>query len=166
MLPRPAKKKLRLVGIISDTHGLIRPEALRALEGAEFIIHAGDIGKPEVVRALQSVAAVVAVRGNNDRGRWARKFAETAVVRVGKVRIFVLHNVKELDFDPSAAGFQAVISGHSHRPSVVERDGVLFLNPGSAGPRRFKLPVAVARLRVRDASVEAEIVKLGTLEVD
>lgn len=153
--------KKSLIGVISDTHGLIRPESLRTLRGAELIIHAGDIGKPEVIEALRSIAPVVAIRGNNDREKWARKFPETAVVEVGKVRIYVIHNIKEIKIDPSAAGFQAVISGHSHRPSVLRRGGVLFLNPGSAGPRRFTLPIAVARLRVRVESVSPKIVELA-----
>ncbi len=152
--------KKTLIGVISDTHGLLRPEALQALKGVQLIIHAGDIGKPDVIEALKSIAPVVAIRGNNDKGSWARKFPETAVVEVGKVRIYLIHNVKELEIDPSTAGFRVVISGHSHRPSAVERDGVLFLNPGSAGPRRFKLPVAVARIRVRGASVSSQILEL------
>ena len=153
--------KKSLIGVISDTHGLIRPESLRALRGAELIIHAGDIGKPDVIETLKSIAPVVAIRGNNDREKWARKFPETAVVEVGKVRIYVIHNVKELEIDPAAAGFRVVISGHSHRPLVLRRGGVLFLNPGSAGPRRFKLPIAVARLRVRGESVSPKIVELA-----
>jgi putative phosphoesterase len=158
---RPAKKRKTTVGIISDTHGLIRPEALRALTGADLIIHAGDIGSPEVVAALQSLATVVAIRGNNDRGAWARKFTETADVKVGAVKIIVIHNAKDIDIDPDAAGCRVAISGHSHAPSVKRRGGVLFLNPGSAGPRRFKLPVAVARLRVDGFSVSAKIVELN-----
>ena len=149
------------IGVISDTHGLLRPEAFKALRNSDLIIHAGDIGKPEVIEALKSIAPVVAIRGNNDRDKWARSFPETAVVKIGKVRIYVIHDVKELEIDPAAAGFRVVISGHSHRPSVVERGGVLFLNPGSAGPRRFTLPVAVARLRVRGGSVTCRIVELG-----
>lgn len=152
--------KKSLIGVISDTHGLIRPESLRALRGAELIIHAGDIGKPEVIETLKSIAPVVAIRGNNDKDKWARKFPETAVVEVGKVRIYVIHNIKEIKVDPSAAGFQVVISGHSHRPSVLRRGGVLFLNPGSAGPRRFKLPIAIARLRIRGESVSSRILEL------
>jgi len=150
-----------MVGVVSDTHGLLRPEALKALRNSDLIIHAGDIGKPEVIEALKSIAPVVAIRGNNDKGRWARRFPETAVVEVGKIRIYIIHNVKELEIDPSAAGFRVVISGHSHRPLVLRRGGVLFLNPGSAGPRRFKLPVAVARLRVRGESVSFRIVELS-----
>jgi uncharacterized protein len=160
MVKRP-KMRVRVIGVISDTHGLIRPEALSALAGVNLIVHAGDIGKPEVIRALQSIAKVVAIRGNNDRGAWARKFPETAVVKVGAVKIFVVHNAKDIDIDPGAAGCRVAISGHSHRPSIAERGGVLFVNPGSAGPRRFKLPVAVARLRVDGLSVRAKIVKLN-----
>lgn len=152
--------KKSLIGVISDTHGLLRPEALEALRKSDLIIHAGDIGKPEVIEALKSIAPVVAIRGNNDKDNWARRFPETAVVKVGKVRIYIIHDVKELEIDPAAAGFRVVISGHSHRPSVVERGGVLFLNPGSAGPRRFTLPVAIARLQVREKSVIPQIVAL------
>lgn len=155
--------KKSLISVISDTHGLVHPEAMQALRGAELIIHAGDIGKPDVIETLKSIAPVVAIRGNNDREKWARKFPETAVVEVGKVRIYVIHNIKEIKIDPSAAGFRVVISGHSHRPSIIERDGVLFLNPGSAGSRRFKLPVAVAWLRVRGESVSARIVELAPI---
>src|SRR5205809_5923729 len=150
-----------LLGVISDTHGLVRPEALRALHGSQLIVHAGDIGGPEVLQTLRSVAPVVAVRGNNDRGRWADRLKGTEIVQVGDVRLYVLHSIRELDLDPAAAGFRAVISGHSHRPSIEDRKGVLFVNPGSAGPRRFQLPVAVARLRVsRAQKVEAEVVEL------
>ena len=164
MAPRSTKKKPKVIGVISDTHGLVRPEALSALAGVDLIIHAGDIGKPEVVNALQSIAEVVAIRGNNDRGAWARKFPATAVVEVAAVKILVIHNVADLDIDPNAAGYRVVISGHSHSPSVTERGGVLFLNPGSAGPRRFKLPVAVAKLRFEGSSVNAEIVKLAAVK--
>ena len=153
--------KKSLIGVISDTHGLLRPEALTALRNSDLIIHAGDIGKPDVIEFLKSIAPVVAIRGNNDKDKWARRFPETAVVKIGKVRIYVIHDVKELEIDPAPAGFRVVISGHSHRPSVMRRGGVLFLNPGSAGPRRFKLPVAVARLRVREESVNSHIVKLS-----
>ena len=153
--------KKSLIGVISDTHGLLRPEALTALRNSDLIIHAGDIGKPDVIEFLKSIAPVVAIRGNNDKDKWARSFPETAVVKIGKVRIYVILGVKELEIDPAPAGFRVVISGHSHRPSVMRRGGVLFLNPGSAGPRRFKLPVAVARLRVREESVNSHIVKVS-----
>ena len=153
-------KRKRVVGVVSDTHGLIRPEALEALRGSELIIHAGDVGKPHVLEALSSVAQVVAVRGNVDRGPWAQHLAEAEVVEVNGSRLYVIHSLDGLDFDPAAAGFDVVISGHSHRPSAERRDGVLYLNPGSAGPRRFNLPVAVALLEVRRGSCEARILEL------
>ena len=148
------------IGVISDTHGLVRPEALRALAGAELIIHAGDVGDADVLNALRTVAPVVAVRGNNDRGAWAEALAETAVVERAGRSLYVLHDVHALDLDPRAAGFDAVIAGHSHQPRLDRRDGILFLNPGSAGPRRFRLPVSVARLEIGVGGVEAEILTL------
>jgi len=148
------------VGVISDTHGLVRPEALAALEGAELIVHAGDIGNLEVVEALRGIAPVAAVRGNNDRGGWAEEFPEYEVVGFGGAFVYVLHDLKELDVSPAAAGFRVVVSGHSHRPLAEERRGVLYLNPGSAGPRRFKLPVTVARLRLSGDDASAEIIDL------
>jgi hypothetical protein len=148
------------LGVISDTHGLLRPEALAALAGVERIVHAGDIGAPEVLHGLARIAPVVAVRGNNDRGAWARAIPATKVVEVGGASLYVLHDVTELDLDPRAAGFAAVIAGHSHQPRVEERDGVLYLNPGSAGPRRFKLPISLARLTVAGARVSARLVTL------
>jgi len=154
-------KATYVVGVISDTHGLMRAEALRALAGAELIIHAGDIGRPEVLDALRTVApAVVAVRGNNDREAWARAIAETETIHLGELRLYLLHALQELTLDPSASGFDVVVSGHSHRPSIERRDGVLYLNPGSAGARRFKLPVSVARLTVRGRSCRARIIEL------
>jgi hypothetical protein len=134
-----------VVGLISDTHGLLRDEALRALDGCDLIIHAGDVGKPEILDALKALAPLVAVRGNIDKGAWASALPVTAFAQAGPAAIYVLHNVHDLDLDP-AAGFQVVVSGHSHQPARMEQSGVLFLNPGSAGPRRFKLPVTVARL--------------------
>ena len=148
------------VGVISDTHGLLRPEALAALAGAGLIIHAGDIGNAEIVEALSRVAPVAAVRGNNDRGGWAEPFPEFEAVEVGGVFVYVLHDLKELTIDPAAAGFRVVVSGHSHRPLAEERRGVLYLNPGSAGPRRFKLPVTLARLRLNGGDADAEIINL------
>ena len=148
------------LGVISDTHGLVRPEALAALAGVERIVHAGDIGSRDVLEALERVAPVTAVRGNNDRGDWAKKIPETEVVEVGGVSLYLLHDLHELDLEPRAAGFAAVISGHSHQPKVDERDGVLYLNPGSAGPRRFKLPISLARLTVAAQRVKAELVTL------
>jgi len=148
------------LGVISDTHGLVRPEALAALAGVERIVHAGDIGSRDVLEALERVAPVTAVRGNNDRGDWAKKIPETEVVEVGGVSLYLLHDLHELDLEPRAAGFAAIISGHSHQPKVEERDGVLYLNPGSAGPRRFKLPISLARLTVAGKRVKAELVTL------
>ncbi len=150
----------RLVGVISDTHGLVRPAALSALSGCELIVHAGDVGAPEVLERLRGIAPVVAVRGNNDRDAWAAPLPLTDVVEIDGVCLYVLHDVKDLDLDPHAAGFRAVIAGHSHRPGIEERDGVLFLNPGSAGPRRFALPITLARLRVRGPALDASIVHL------
>ena len=151
---------MRRVGLISDTHGLLRPEAMAFLRGSDYIVHAGDIGDANVLKELNALAPVTAVRGNNDRGSWAEAVAESQVLQVDKVLIYVLHNVAELDLDPVAAGFQIVVSGHSHRPSVEERDGVLYVNPGSSGPRRFKLPIAVAELDVAGHSVTARVVEL------
>jgi len=148
------------VGVISDTHGMLRPEALVALRGVDHIVHAGDIGAPEVLTTLQGIAPVTAVRGNNDRGPWAAAIPETNAVEVGGVWLYVLHDVQALDLDPEAAGFAAVIAGHSHRPLLERRAGVLFVNPGSAGPRRFTLPVAVARLRLRHGRLSGEVVEL------
>ncbi len=155
-----AKARERIVGVISDTHGLMRPQALAALAGVDHIIHAGDIGAQEILHALAAVAPLTAIRGNNDRFAWARSLPATATAQIGEARLYILHDVHELDLDPSAAGFAAVIAGHSHRPVIVDRDGVLFVNPGSAGPRRFTLPVAVARLRVTGAGVRGELVQL------
>ena len=146
--------------MISDTHGLVRPEALAALAGVERIVHAGDIGDQAVLDTLARVAPVTAVRGNNDRGRWAAEIPETEVVEVGGVSLYLLHDLHELDLEPRAAGFAAVISGHSHQPRLEEKDGVLYLNPGSAGPRRFKLPISLARLRIARGRVNAELVTL------
>ena len=148
------------VGLISDTHGLLRPEAVDALRGSDFIVHAGDIGDPQVLRALSQLAPVTAVRGNVDRGSWASSLPETEVLKAGTALIFVLHNIAELDLDPAAAGFRAVISGHSHRPEQREQGGVLFVNPGSAGPRRFTLPVAVGSLLVRGDRITADLIEL------
>jgi uncharacterized protein len=148
------------LGVISDTHGLVRPEALRALAGVEHIVHAGDIGTPEVLEVLERVAPVTAVRGNNDRGAWAKVIPETDVLELGGVSLYLLHDLHELDLEPRAAGFAAVISGHSHQPKLEERDGVLYLNPGSAGPRRFKLPISLATLTIAKKRVRAQLVTL------
>ncbi|MGD0364261.1 MAG: metallophosphoesterase family protein [Bryobacteraceae bacterium] len=137
---------MAILGLISDTHGLLRPEAVRALAGSDLIIHAGDVGGPEILDALRAVAPVVAVRGNVDIGPWAAALPVTAVAEIAGATIYVLHDVNELDLNPAAAGFGVVVSGHSHQPRSEERGGVLFVNPGSAGRRRFKLPITVARL--------------------
>ena len=150
----------RTVGLISDTHGLMRPQALAALRGVDHIIHAGDIGSAAVLESLRAIAPVTAIRGNNDREAWARELSETEAVEIDGSWLYVVHNVHDLDLDPAAAGFSAVISGHSHRPKIEDRRGVLFINPGSAGPRRFTLPVAVARLTNAGDRLSAKIVTL------
>ena len=150
----------RLVGVVSDTHGLLRPEAVRALRGVERIVHAGDVGSASVLEQLRAIAPVVAVRGNNDRGTWAAQLPATEVVEIDGALLYVIHDLAELDLDPAAAGFHAVVSGHSHRPNLERRDGVLYLNPGSIGPRRFSLPVAFARLHVRGRTLKPTIVEL------
>ena len=137
---------LTTLGLISDTHGLMREEALRALQGSDLIIHAGDVGRPEILDALRTIAPVVAVKGNIDQAPWASALPAIAVAEAGGARIYVLHNVHDLDLDPAAAGFHIVVSGHSHQPGSTVRAGVLYINPGSAGPRRFRLPITVARL--------------------
>ncbi len=149
------------IGVISDTHGLLRPEALRALAGSERIVHAGDVGDPAILEELGRIAPVSAIRGNVDRGELARELPATLVVPAGEVDLYVLHDFAELSLDPVAAGFGAIIFGHSHKPSSTVRDGVLYLNPGSAGPRRFSLPVTVARLTVSGGRLQAEIVELS-----
>jgi putative phosphoesterase len=153
---------MQRVGLISDTHGLLRLEALAFLRGSDFIVHAGDIGDAAVLEELRRLAPLTAVRGNNDKGPWAKSLAETEVLEVGEVSIYVLHDLAELDLDPVAAGFRVVVCGHSHHPSVEDRDGVLYVNPGSSGPRRFKLPIAAAELQVAGSSVKARIVELAT----
>jgi putative phosphoesterase len=148
------------IGLISDTHGLLRPEARAFLQGSDHIIHAGDIGPPSILEELTAIAPVTAVRGNNDRDPWAEKLAETAILRLGEATICVVHDLALLALDPVAAGIQAVVSGHSHRPALSERDGVLYVNPGSAGRRRFRLPVAVGELFIHDRLVTARLVDL------
>ena len=149
-----------LIGVISDTHGILRPEAIQHLQHTELIIHAGDVGRQEVLDELRKIASVVAMRGNADTGAWAAALPIAEVVEVGEMSIYVLHDLHQLDLDPAAAEFPAVISGHSHTPSIAQNNGVLFLNPGSAGPRRFNLPVSIALLRVDGKMVEAELVEL------
>lgn len=157
----PSSSRSVSVGLISDTHGLLRPAALAALRGSRSIIHAGDIGDPSVLEELSRLAPVTAVRGNNDKGPWAERLRETEVLQIGERLIYVIHNLAELDLDPAAAGFHVVVAGHSHRPSEELRDGVLYVNPGSAGPRRFKLPIAVGRLALSPRSVSFELIELG-----
>ena len=148
------------VGLISDTHGLMRPEALVALAGVSHIVHAGDIGAAEILAQLRTIAPVTAVRGNNDKGTWANAIAEHEVVEIGGQSIYVLHDLKELDLDPAAAGFAVVVTGHSHKPAIATKDDVLFVNPGSAGPRRFTLPICVAMLEIEDDAIRAKICEL------
>jgi putative phosphoesterase len=150
-----------IIGVISDTHGLLRPEAVELLRGSEHIIHAGDIGAPEIIPALGMIAPVTAIRGNVDTQAWARSFPETEVVELGGLHIYIIHDANALDLNPKAAGFAAVISGHSHQPKQEIKDGVLYFNPGSAGPRRFKLPISVGRLEIVDGKVSAEILLLA-----
>lgn len=149
-----------IVGVISDTHGLLRPEAVGALRGSDYIIHAGDVGDAEILKQLNAIAPVTAVRGNVDREPWARKLPETQVLEAGGISIYILHSVADLDLKPEAAGFAAVVSGHSHIPKQEVRNGVLYFNPGSAGPRRFKLPVSVGRLVIEGGKVRGEIMRI------
>lgn len=155
-----ATKRSYTVGLISDTHGLLRPEAVAALRGSDYIVHAGDIGSPDILPALAELAPVTAIRGNNDRDPWAAGLAETGVLAVGDCLLYVLHSLAEIDRDPAAAGFRVVVSGHSHRPEWREADGVLYVNPGSAGPRRFTLPIAVGRLIVDGDRVTPQLLEL------
>jgi putative phosphoesterase len=150
----------RRIGVISDTHGLLRPEAVQLLRNTDLIIHGGDIGKAAILDALRALAPVKAVRGNVDREPWARNLPKAEAFEIGELGVYVLHNLGEISLVPEAAGFKIVVSGHSHQPLIQERNGVLFVNPGSAGPRRFRLPVSIALLQVQDASVEPELVTL------
>ncbi len=150
-----------VVGVVSDSHGLLRPQVLTALQGVDFIVHAGDVGGDDILPRLREIAPVAAVRGNVDHGPWASDLPETDVVTVGDAMLYVLHDVNALDLNPAAAGFHAVISGHSHRPSATWRDGILYLNPGSVGPRRFQLPISLARLRVSGTTLQVEFVTLA-----
>ena len=151
----------KLIGVISDTHGLVRPQAIEAMAGVDLILHAGDIGNPEVLDTLNKIAPVVAVRGNNDKGEWAQSLSDWEVVEIGTVSIYMLHDLNEIDISPTADIFQIVVSGHSHKPAVEERRGVIYLNPGSAGPRRFTLPVSVAHLHILDDKINAGIIELS-----
>ena len=148
------------LGVISDTHSLLRPEALEALRGSDRILHVGDIGAHEILEALAKIAPVTAVRGNVDTASWARTLPETEIVEVGGVSIYVLHDLGQLDLKPEAAGFRVVVYGHSHQPKMEEKNGVLYFNPGSAGPRRFQLPVSVGRLTITAGKVQAQLVEL------
>ena len=158
-------EKTRRIGVISDTHGLVRPEAIQVLNGVDLILHAGDIGTPQVLQELKTIAPVVAVSGNNDTGEWMNDLPQREVVKAGGVHIFMLHNLQEIDLDPAAAGFRVVVSGHSHRPSVEERHGIVYVNPGGAGPRRFKLPISVVRLTIEGAAVSGRIIELSVQRV-
>jgi uncharacterized protein len=149
------------VGLISDTHGLLRPEAVEFLKGSDMIIHCGDICDPGVIRQLSGIAPVNAVRGNNDTGVWANELPETEIVRIGEILAYVIHDIAQIDIDPEAAGVTVVLSGHSHKPSIVCRDGVTYVNPGSAGPRRFKLPISAGELLVEGRSAIPRIVEFG-----
>ncbi len=153
------------IGLLSDTHGLLRPEATAFLNGSDYIIHGGDIGDPKILEELVLLAPVTAVRGNNDKGIWAGLLPIDNFLKVGEVFIYVLHDLAELKIEPAAEGVQIVITGHSHKPLVYERDGVLYVNPGSAGPRRFKLPITVAEVIVSGSSVSARIVELSCSKV-
>jgi hypothetical protein len=149
-----------IVGVISDTHGLLRPEALTALQGARHIVHGGDVGDESILRALEAIAPVTVARGNVDTAAWARRLPLTAVLDVDGVRIYVVHDIATLDIDPPAAGVDVVVFGHSHRPGIETRGDVLYLNPGSAGPRRFDLPASVARITIDGGAATAEIVEI------
>jgi putative phosphoesterase len=153
-------KKLATIGVISDTHGLLRPQAIEALRGSNRILHAGDVGAPEILEALKQIAPVTAIRGNVDTALWARVLPATEVVEVNGVSIYVLHDLAQLDLKPEAAGFRIVVYGHSHKPKIEEKNGVLYFNPGSAGPRRFSLTVSMGRLTLVDGEVHAELVDL------
>jgi uncharacterized protein len=148
------------LGVISDTHGLLRPEAVEALRGSDRILHAGDVGDSEILERLAEVAPVTAVRGNVDTGAWAKSLAETEIVEAGGVSIYMLHDLGQLDLKPEVAGFRVVVYGHSHKPGIEEKSGVLYLNPGSAGPRRFNLPVSVGKLLIKAGKVQATLSEL------
>jgi len=162
-MEKTADQRPHIIGVISDTHGLLRREAVQALKGVERILHVGDVGAPDILEALSAIAPVTAIRGNVDTQSWADKLPETEAVDLGGVMVYMVHDINDLDLDPQTAGFAAVLSGHSHRPEIETRKGVLYLNPGSAGPRRFTLPVTVAKLRLENDTLDAEIIPL---EVD
>ncbi len=151
---------MTIVGIISDTHGQLRQEAIDALQGSDYIVHGGDIGKQSVIDRLQEIAPVTAVKGNVDKGELATRYPHDTVLTIEQTAIYTIHILADMTIDPEAAGFQVVVYGHSHKPSIETRNGVLYLNPGSAGPRRFSLPVTVARLTIQRAEINAELVDL------
>jgi len=151
------------VGLVSDTHGLLRPEVVAFLQGSDHIVHGGDICDPSVLEALAAIAPITAVRGNNDRGAWASSLRETELFKLGDVFVYAIHDLAELDIEPGAAGVRVVVSGHSHQPSVEHRGGVLYVNPGSAGPRRFKLPISAGELILKGSAATARIVEFGRL---
>ena len=155
---RTADKKL--IGVISDTHNLLRSEAVEALQGAEMILHAGDVCKPEILQTLNRIAPVIAVRGNNDKGEWANTLPETETIKIRGITIYMLHNLKEINANPQSADIKVVISGHSHKPSIEKRKDVLYINPGSAGPRRFSLPVSLALLTITENVVTPQLLEL------
>ena len=148
------------IGVIADTHGLLRPEAIKALKGSSLIIHAGDIGEPEILETLKLVAPVVAVRGNIDQGLWCQSLPYSETVEIGEKRLYVIHDLSDLDLEPSTAGLSGLIFGHSHQPSIGTRNGVIFLNPGSAGPRRFKLPICVAMIEIKGDVLKPRLIEL------
>jgi putative phosphoesterase len=150
------------VGLISDTHGLLRPEVVAFLEGSDHIVHGGDICDSSILEKLAAIAPVTAVRGNNDRGAWAASLRETELFKLGEVFVYAIHDLAELDIEPASAGVRVVVSGHSHQPSVEHRGGVLYVNPGSAGPRRFKLPISAGELILKGSAVSARIVEFGS----
>jgi len=148
------------IGVISDTHGLLRPQAVDGLKGVDHIVHAGDVGIPAIIDTLREIAPLSVVRGNTDHGSWADDLPATTVAEVGDVSIFVIHDILELDLDPAAAGFAAVVFGHSHRPEMSDKQGVMYLNPGAAGPRRFELPLSIAHIEVEGSSIRAKHIEL------
>ena len=152
-------KELR-IGVLSDTHGLLRPEARAFLVGCDYIIHGGDIGSVEILEDLGSLAPLIAVKGNNDKAPWAAHLPESEMVRLGGAFVYVIHDLEQIDIDPVGAGVQAVVSGHSHKPQIFDREGVCYLNPGSCGPRRFSLPISIGELRIMGSSVHARTVEL------
>jgi len=149
-----------IVGVISDTHGLLRPEAMDALAGSRYIVHGGDVGREAVLQTLERIAPVTAVRGNTDVEPWTERLPKTNVLEAGGIRIYAVHDIAELDIDPVAAGMAVVVYGHTHRPAMEHRDGVMYLNPGAAGARRFRLPVTVARLTIAGGQASAEILEI------